>query len=96
MASTQKRVSQSKKKTLHITRKKEAKALPLEILFHSLKFLVLAVVIAGFMGLGLVYGVAKSYVDTIPSFDIMQLTISDRTSYLYDLDGEEIMSMASI
>lgn len=96
MTSSQKTVSQSKKKTLHITRKKEAKALPLEILFHSLKFLVLAVIIAGFMGLGLVYGVAKSYVDTIPSFDIMQLTISDRTSYLYDLDGEEIMSMASI
>ena len=87
-----------KKKTsaLRLTNKKERKALPLDVLFHSLKLLVLAVFVVGFMGLGLVYGVAKSYVDTIPAFDISQLTISDRTSYLYDRDGNEIMSMASI
>lgn len=81
---------------LRLTKKKEKKPLPLEILFHSLKLLVLAVFVIGFLGLGLVYGVAKAYLDTTPAFDAAQLTISDRTSYLYDRNGDEIMSMASI
>lgn len=79
-----------------LTRKKHKKAFPLEVLFHSLKLLVLALFAVGFLGVGLVYGVAKAYIDTTPVMDVAQLTISDRTSYLYDRNGEEIMSMASI
>lgn len=89
-------VSNIKKSALRLTKKKERKALPLDILFHSLKFLILAVFVVGFLGLGLVYGVAKAYVDTTPALDVAQLTISDRTSYLYDMNGQEIMSMAAI
>ena len=89
-------VSNKKKSALRLTKKKERKALPLDILFHSLKFLILAVFVVGFLGLGLVYGVAKAYVDTTPALDVAQLTISDRTSYLYDMNGQEIMSMAAI
>ena len=77
-------------------KKKHEKAFPLDILFHSLKLLIVAVFVVGFLGLGLVYGVAKAYIDTTPSMDVAQLTISDRTSYLYDMNGEEIMSMAAI
>ncbi len=88
--------SGKKKGALRLTKKKERKALPLDILFHSLKFLILGVFVVGFLGLGLVYGVAKAYVDTTPALDVAQLTISDRTSYLYDMYGQEIMSMASI
>ena len=88
--------SNKKKSGLRLTKKKERKALPLDILFHSLKFLILGVFVIGFLGLGLVYGVAKAYVDTTPALDVAQLTISDRTSYLYDMYGQEIMSMASI
>ena len=79
-----------------LMRKREKKPLPLEILFHSLKLLILAVFVIGFMGLGLVYGVAKVYIDTTPPLDTAQLTISDRTSYLYDMNGNEIMSVSSI
>lgn len=79
-----------------ITKKQGIKPLPLEILFQSLKLMIVAAFIVGFLGLGLLFGVAKSYIDTTPSFDVTQLTISDRTSYLYDANGNEIMSMASI
>ena len=79
-----------------LMQRRETKPLPLEILFHSLKLLILAVFVIGFMGLGLVYGVAKVYIDTTPALDTAQLTISDRTSYLYDMNGNEIMSVTSI
>ncbi len=85
-----------KTKGIRLTRKREQKAFPLDILFHSLKLLVLAVFVVGFLGLGLLYGVAKAYIDTTPALDIAQLTISDRTSYLYDRNGEEIMTVSSI
>lgn len=88
--------SQKKTSGLRLTKKKHTKAFPLDVLFHSLKLLVLAVFVVGFMGLGLVYGVAKAYIDTTPAMDVAQLTISDRTSYLYDMNGNEIMSMSSI
>ncbi|MBR0426506.1 MAG: transglycosylase domain-containing protein [Clostridia bacterium] len=83
-------------KLLRLTKKKHKRPFPLDVLFHALKLLVLAVFVVGFLGLGLVYGVAKAYIDTTPVMDVAQLTISDRTSYLYDRNGEEIMSMASI
>lgn len=85
-----------KSTVLRLMKKKHEKAFPLDILFHSLKLLIVAVFVVGFLGLGLVYGVAKAYIDTTPSMDVAQLTISDRTSYLYDMNGEEIMSMAAI
>ena len=87
---------QRKLPSLRLTKKKHEKAFPLDILFHSLKLLVLAVFVIGAMGLGLVFGVAKAYIDTTPAMDVAQLTISDRTSYLYDRNGNEIMSMSSI
>lgn len=79
-----------------LTNRKTTKPFALDILFSFLKLLLVAVLIVGFLGVGLVYGVAKAYIDTTPVLDVAQLTISDRTSYLYDVNGEEIMSIASI
>lgn len=53
-------------------------------------------VLFGFAGLGLVYGVAKAYVDMTPVLDVSQLTKSDRTSYLYDRNGNEITTLSSM
>ena len=39
---------------------------------------------------------AKAYVETTPTLDVAQLTKSDRTSYLYDYDGNEITSIANV
>ncbi len=68
----------------------------LDVLFLSLKLLLVAVLIVGMAGVGLVYGVLKAYIETTPVFDIAQLTKSDRTSYLYDVNGNELMSVSAI
>lgn len=58
--------------------------------------LLFALIVIGFLGLGLGVGVAKAYVETTPTLDVAQLTISDRTSYLYDRNGELMTSLADI
>ena len=68
----------------------------LDVLFLSLKLLIVAVLIVGMAGAGIAYGVLKAYVETAPVFDIAQLTKSDRTSYLYDMNGNELMSISAI
>ncbi len=78
------------------TRSKDQKPFALDVLFLSLKLILVAVLIVGMAGVGLVYGVLKAYVDTTPVFDIAQLTKSDRTSYLYDVNGNELMSISAI
>lgn len=78
------------------TRSKGQKPFVLDVLFLSLKLLLVAVLIVGMAGAGLVYGVFKVYIDTTPVFDVAQLTKSDRTSYLYDINGKEIMPVSSI
>jgi penicillin-binding protein 1A len=68
----------------------------LEVLFNALKLLLFALIVMGFGGLGLVYGVGKAYVDSTPLLEVSQLTRSDRTSYLYDMYGNEITNLTSM
>ncbi len=68
----------------------------LGVLFTTLKLLVFALVVLCFIGLGLGVGVAKAYVETTPPLDVAQLTISDRTSFLYDRNGDLITSIADV
>ena len=65
-------------------------------LFMSLKLLVFAFIIIGFIALGLGIGVVKAYVETTPTLDVAQLKISDRTSFLYDKNGDLITSVADV
>lgn len=68
----------------------------LSVLFTTLKIFIIAVVLMGFAGVGLVLGIAKAYVETTQELDIQQLTVSDRTSYIYDMNGELITTFAGI
>ncbi len=68
----------------------------LEVLFNALKLLLFALIVMGFGVLGLVYGVGKAYVDSTPLLEVSQLTRSDRTSYLYDMYGNEITNLTSM
>ncbi len=89
-------------KRLHISREslfthnKGKKPFALDVLFLTLKLLLVSILIVGMAGVGLVYGVLKAYIDTTPMFDTAQLTKSDRTSYLYDVNGNELMSISAI
>lgn len=66
----------------------------LSIFFTTCKFMLLCVVLMCCAGLGLVLGVAKAYIDTTPELDVTQLTKSDRTSYIYDMNGNLITTFA--
>lgn len=68
----------------------------LELLFTVLKVMVVMVLIIGCAGLGLVTGVAKAYIETTEDIDPSQLTMSDRTSYIYDKDGNLITTFAGM
>ena len=79
-----------------LTRDERKRPFLLEVLFNALKLLLFAVIVMGFGGLGLMYGVGKAYVDSTPMLEISQLTRSDRTSYLYDMHGNEITNLTSM
>lgn len=79
-----------------LVRRKKERSFILEVLFTSLKLFLFSIIIMGCAGLGLVYGVAKAYVDSTPALEVSQLTKSDRTSYIYDDQGREITSLASM
>ena len=68
----------------------------LAVLFTTLKLLVFAFVVICFAGLGIAFGIGKAYIETAPEIDVAQLTISDRTSFLYDKNGKLITSIADV
>ena len=79
-----------------LTRDERKRPFLLEVLFTALKLLLFALIVMGFGGLGLIYGVGKAYVDSTPMLEVSQLTRSDRTSYLYDMYGNEITNLTSM
>ncbi|MCE5188922.1 MAG: transglycosylase domain-containing protein [Eubacteriales bacterium] len=78
------------------TERKKPRSFFLAVLFTSLKLSIFAFVVIGFIGMGLLLGVVKAYVETTPSLDVAQLTISDYTSYLYDMNGDLITTIADV
>ncbi|HWR18055.1 MAG TPA: PBP1A family penicillin-binding protein [Clostridia bacterium] len=74
--------------------RKRPRPFALAVLFNTMKFLLVALILLGCAGLGLAMGVAKAYVETSPELDVSQLTQSDRTSYIYDKDGNLITTFA--
>ncbi|MCL2671113.1 MAG: transglycosylase domain-containing protein [Clostridiales bacterium] len=79
-----------------LTRPPETRPFLLQVLFAVLRTIFLALLIVGFGGLGLLYGVAKTYIDTTPPLDVAQITKSNRTTYLLDMYGVEITSLSAI
>ena len=78
------------------TERRKPHSFMLGVVFTSLKMTVLAFIVVGFIGMGLLLGVVKAYVETTPTLDVAQLTISDYTSYLYDMNGNLISSIADV
>lgn len=76
------------------THTRPARPFPLAVLFMTLRMLLFAVIVAGFAGIGILTGIGKAYIETAPEVDPAQLTISDRTSFLYDKNGQLITSIA--
>lgn len=68
----------------------------LAVFFGIIKLMMLSVLLGGVAAFGLVLGIAKAYIDTTPSLDVSTLTVSDRTSYIYDSSGNMITTFASM
>ena len=68
----------------------------LAVFFTTLKILFVCVLVLGCACVGLVLGVAKAYIDTTPELDVSLLTKSERTSYIYDKDGNFITTYAGL
>jgi len=68
----------------------------LAVIFSTIKVLIVTVLLVGCAGMGLVMGIAKAYIETTEDIDPAQLKMSDRTSYIYDMDGELITTFAGM
>ena len=79
-----------------LIRRKRRTPFLLAVLFSTLKILVFCILLSGVAALGIGIGVIKAYVETTLEMDIAQLTISDRTSFLYDRNGKLITSIADV
>ena len=79
-----------------LRRRKGARPFILSLLFDTMGLLALAVVLAGVGVFGLTMGVAKAYMDTTPTLDISGLSRTERTSYIYDRNGDLITSFAGM
>ena len=60
----------------------------LSILFTTLRLLLVCVLVIGISGLGAVLGLAKAYVDSIPTLDFSVFTETPLVSVIYDINGE--------
>ncbi len=62
----------------------------LSVLVNAFRLLLLCVVLVGLAGAGAVLGIAKAYVETAPSLDLALLDEQDKTSFIYDAQGNVI------
>ncbi|MBS7262649.1 MAG: transglycosylase domain-containing protein [Eubacteriales bacterium] len=76
--------------------RKKAPSFILEVLFKSIKYGIIALIILGFIGTGVVFGIAKSYLATAPELDLASLTDSDLTTMIYSSKGELLSTYANI
>ncbi len=80
----------------HFRPRHKERPFPLAVLFCTLKILAVIVVMSGCAVFGLMLGIAKAYIDTTPELDVSRLTRSNRTSYIYDNNGELITTFAGM
>ena len=95
MESTEKKVRDKKAKVTGMFKKKDKpRSLILGIIFTTIKVVLAVILLAGAGTVGAVLGIAKAYIDTTPMLDLAALTDSNKTSYIYDANGEIICTFA--
>ena len=60
------------------------------VLVNAVRMLVLLIVLCGLAAGGAVLGIAKGYMETAPTLDLTLLDQQDKTSFLYDTQGNVI------
>ncbi|MDD3212679.1 MAG: PBP1A family penicillin-binding protein [Eubacteriales bacterium] len=59
----------------------------LSVLVNTVRLIIIVVVLAGLAGAGAVIGIAKAYMETAPTLDLAKLSDQDKTSFIYDANG---------
>ncbi len=62
----------------------------ISVLVQAIRIAIVLILCAGLALCGLVAGIAKTYVDTAPVLDLAALDAQDRTSFIYDAEGNLI------
>ena len=62
----------------------------LSVLVASVKLMTLLVLILSLAGAGALLGIAKAYVETAPTLNLAKLDAQDKTSFIYDAQGNLI------
>ncbi len=62
----------------------------LSVLVNAVRILVVVTLLAGLALAGAVVGIAKAYVETAPTLDLAKLNEQDKTSFIYDSNGNVI------
>lgn len=62
----------------------------LSVLVNAVRMLVLLIILCGLALGGAVLGIAKGYLETAPTLDLALLDAQDKTSFLYDAQGNVI------
>ncbi|HNW86968.1 MAG TPA: PBP1A family penicillin-binding protein [Candidatus Limiplasma sp.] len=60
------------------------------VLVNAVRFTLLSIVLLGLAMAGAVFGIAKAYMETAPTLDLALLSEQDKTSFIYDSDGNVI------
>lgn len=60
------------------------------VLVYAVRFTLLLTVLLGLALTGAVLGIAKAYMETAPTLDLALLSEQDKTSFIYDADGNVI------
>lgn len=62
----------------------------LSVIVNVIRILALLVVLVGVAGAGIVFGIARGYVDTAPTLDLAALDGQAQTTFIYDCNGKLI------
>ncbi|MDI9521232.1 MAG: transglycosylase domain-containing protein [Bacillota bacterium] len=81
---------QNKKRFSLFKRRTRKPSFVLAVIINCFRMLVLLVLIAGLSGIGLIAGIAKTYVDTAPVLDLAKIDDQAQTSFFYDRDSNLI------
>lgn len=81
----------ARQKSLHATSTKLGKKLLLAVLNLSL----LAIIGIGIIGVSMAFGIFKGVIDTAPSIENVKVTPTGFSTFVYDLEGNQIAKLVS-
>ncbi len=68
----------------------------ISVMLTSAKLILIAIFMIGAAGAGTIVGIAKAYMETTPTLDMEKIEDQSQTTYLYDMNGQEIATYTGV